>query len=257
MWYADIQLDMDSFENDPPPGYFVRLALARFQPFSISQPSDSIPMPASGTCPTGYSPAETSTFLGKHVTVCAPTAPSEPRYLSPTTLVTYAQPVSDRSVLVVIDPDGSIRVTVKGPGYYGFRPAPFAVEDGAIVPNPTEPYVHDRFNKYAEHPNSDGAGARATSTMIVELQQYDDSDGFSGDFGWKTRGQVTLQPDLDGSAVVNWTTTTDATLHTPANVARESLRLRISELDYFPFLDLTPNVIDTTWRRPFVAHIPL
>lgn len=249
MWYADIRLDMDSFENHPPPGYFVRLALARFQPFSISRTSESFPPSSSLTCPPGY----VMTAPG----VCEPTAQQEPRYLSPTTLVTYAQPVSDRSVTAVVDPDGSIRVTVRGPAYYGFRPAPFAVEDGAIVPNPTEPWVHDRYNNYAEHPNSDGAGTRATSTMIVELQQYDDSDGFSGDFGWKTRGQVTLQPDLDGSAVVNWTTTTDATLHLPPSVARSSLRLRISELDYFPFKDLTPTAIDTTWRRPFVAHIPL
>ena len=40
------------------------------------------------------------------------------------------------------------------------------------------------------------------------------------------------------------------------------MRLRISELDYYPFLGeedvpVPPTTVNTTYRRPFVAFIPI
>jgi hypothetical protein len=216
-WYVDIQLKMTNFTDYPPPGYFVRLALARFQPYSIGS-------------------------LG------APT-PSDNRYLSPTTLVTIAQPVADRTVTVVRATDGGLSVTVSGPGYHGFRPAP---------ENPTRDYVHDVDNAYALHPNSDKKGNEATSTMVVEVQKQDTSAGFSGDFGWSTLNDSTfvLTPSFSSSPLVTWGS--EKSLVTLGDIlSGEKLRLRVSEIDYYPSQQGPPAVIDTTYRRPFVAHIPL
>jgi hypothetical protein len=219
LWYVDIQLAMDAFTDNPPPGYFLRLALARYQPYSIQS---------------------------------ATTAdPTDNKYLSPTTLVTYAQPVPDRSISVVNDGSGFVLVTVSGPGYYGWRPAP--------ANDPLN--HHDIYNTDARHPNSDGKGANTTSTMLVEVQEFSDVDGFTGDFGWKSRaGAVALVPHFSGTSIVEWNCV-NANGPQPIDVSAsdgQQLRLRISELDYYSTADQgVPTTADTSFRRPFVAHIPL
>jgi hypothetical protein len=221
LWYADIRLDFGSAQ--PPPGYFCRLALVRFQPYSNGGQGDSS------------------------------------NYLSPVTLVTFAQPVPDRSVSVVPAGGNSIKVTVSGPGYYGWRPIPTGQLFGAATT-----MVQDLANKYAPHPNSRGRdGAPATSTMIVEVQAYDESSGRSGDFAWTTIAGHTyrLTPTFPaahggsgGSPIIEWTTAGGG-IELPS---QSQLRLRISELDYYRYADEgLPAAVNTNQRRPFVAHIPI
>ena len=84
-WYADVNITAGSAPGGPPPGYFVRLALVRFQPYSIEG-------------------AEIS-----HVTLATFAQPVANRFVSV---------VQDKA-----DPTGrSVLVTVSGPGYYAFRP---------------------------------------------------------------------------------------------------------------------------------------
>lgn len=175
------------------------------------------------------------------------------------TLVTFAQPVPDRSVSVVPAGGNSIKVTVSGPGYYGWRPIPTGQLFGAATTT-----VQDLANQYAPHPNSRGrAGTPTTSTMIVEVQAYDESGGRSGDFAWTTIAGHTyrLTPTFPaarggsgGSPIVEWTTAGGG-IELPS---QSQLRLRISELDYYRYADEgLPAAVNTNQRRPFVAHIPV
>jgi hypothetical protein len=206
LWYADIQLDVTAFPSPPPAGYFLRLALVRFQPYSIGP------------------------------------------YVSPVSLVTFAQPVPDRTVLVSTDSNSvtpSLDVRVVGPSYVGWRPAPSG----------TATTIDDRSNKYAKHPNSDGKGSLATSTMIVEIQSFDDTDGFGGDFGWSTVPGHTyrLTPTFTDSATITWNSPVGG-LALPTGTAQT--RLRISELDYYPYADAgMPSSVGTEQRRSFVVHV--
>jgi hypothetical protein len=221
LWYADIHLDLHLTE--PPPGYFCRLALVRFQPYSNGGEDESS------------------------------------NFLSPVTLVTFAQPVPDRSVSVVPAGGNSVKVTVSGPAYYGWRPIPTGQE---FDPNTTT--VLDGANKYAPHPNSRGrAGAPATSTMIVEVQTYDTSSWRSGDFAWSTIPGHTYrltptfpgaQGGSGGSPIVEWSTPGGG-IKLPSG---SNLRLRISELDYYRYADEgMPAAVNTNQRRPFVAYVPV
>ena len=211
LWYADIELDLT---EPPPPGFFVRLWLVRYQPYSI-----------------------------------------EGSALSSPTLVTFAQPVPDRSVTVVRNRN-ALTVTVSGPGYYGWRSVPASTG----FPG-TAPTLQDDGNPDAAHPNSDGRGSRETSTMIVEVQKYDTAGGRSGDFAWTTVPASTtrLTPTFSedsaggGNPIVDWT---GHTIDLPTGAG--PYRLRISELDYYPYSSAgLPKAVDTTLRRPFVAHLPL
>ena len=151
LWYADIRLGDGNNESVLPPGYFsVRLSLVRFQPYAIT-----------GEVLDNLHPTYVTSY---------PYA----KFLSTNTLVTFAQPVSDRSVSVVRNSDGTFNVTVSGPGYYGWRP---------ISSDPSKSStVQDSDNKYALHPNTGNGsgGTKATSTMVVEVQQYDESAGYGG-----------------------------------------------------------------------------
>lgn len=220
-WYVDVNISAGSATDGPPPGYFVRLALVRFQPYSI--PGAEI---------------------------------------SGVTLCTFAQPVADRFVSVVAaagDPsNSSVNVHVNGPGYYGWRP-----------PNPKSAATQlDRLNPYASQvisPPESGVGSRSSSTMVVEVQVPDTSNGLSGELAWRTVpsfGPVMLTQSFDGANGVNWDYLDlggfPAPIPLPAPLGSEiPMRLRISELDYYPFEEGPPEVVNTNYRRPFVAHIPI
>ncbi len=208
LWFADITLKNSPEAGKPllPPGYFLRLSLVRYQPFTETS---ALP------------------FVGS---------------VSPVSLVTFAQPVADRSVEVV--GTNKLYVTVRGPGYVGWR-------------GPGE-WV-DRNNPDAEHPNSNKEGVQTTSTMVVEVQQQLEST-FGADFGWSTVDgyTTTLSADISVRAPgqiqneVEWTSYTPIKLPSSGN----PLRLRISEIDY-PADEPLPAQINTALRRPFVCHIPL
>jgi hypothetical protein len=82
LWFADVGITVGSYGDAPPPGYFVRLALVRFQPYA-------------------FPGAEIST-----VTLATFAQPVVDRSVS----VTEGEGA------------GSVTVTVSGPGYYGYRP---------------------------------------------------------------------------------------------------------------------------------------
>jgi hypothetical protein len=241
-WYADVAPRPGFTEEGyypPPPGYFIRLALCRFQPYSIPSPAGS----------------------GQAVEV------------SQVVLATFAQPVPDRSVSVVAntaDKTGlSVLVSVTGPAYQGFRPPEF-LED--------QPYNEqfDANNAFApSNPSIYGSnidiavGQQSTSTMVVEVQIQNEvynKLGLEGDLAWETtsQGPVRLTPTFTGEVYVNWGAApgnsapgSGAVVQLPATIASGTkMRLRLSELDYYQGSE-APATVDNTYRRPFVALIPL
>jgi hypothetical protein len=220
-WYADVSISVSAGVDGPPPGHFVRLALVRFQPYSIEG-------------------AEISTVV----------------------LAGFAQPVPDRLVSVVADTadatNSSVFVSVSGPGYYGWRP-----------PNPSSAHVQSDYqNAYAPRPYSGNPSSdRSSSTMIVEVQVQDESSGLSGDLGWQQAPglpPVMLTQTFEGTNEVIWSLSGGIDFKAPAIQlpaplgSSTPMRLRISELDYYPFRSAgVPAAVDTSFRRPFVALIPL
>ncbi len=214
LWYADIALNF-SASQAPPPGYFVRLALVRFQPYSLS----------------GYE-------------------------VSNVALATFTQPVVDRAVTVLEKSPTVLKVTVSGPGYHGYRPAP---EITASNQNPTPTRVVNDYDNLFAPDYYDGRTPRAmaTSLMAAELQWQDTSSGLTGELSWTTvpgADPTVLTASMSaGSVQVAWS----AIMNLPVSLTSgRRLRLRISEIDYYPSLT-PPTTIDTTLRRPFVVHIPL
>ncbi|MGH9170381.1 MAG: hypothetical protein ACRD0Z_05865 [Acidimicrobiales bacterium] len=215
LWFVDVHLDTSHLHSPLPPGYFLQLALVRFQPYS-----------------TGL----------------------EYNWTSPLTLLTYAQPVTDRYVLVQEGPNRTLAVEVLGAGYHGWR----SVATHSV---PSTSDLTDKDNPTATHPNSDGGGTRSTSTMVVEVQEYTAGDGFSGDFGWTTLSgyTVALTPKFTDTSFTGWDSdSTSASGGIKLPVTTRALRLCISELDYFgPPGTAPPPSVDTTLRRTFVVHIPV
>jgi hypothetical protein len=222
LWFVDVQLDVSRFPAELPPGYFLQLALVRFQPYSIP------PTSAAGS-------------------------PVQYNWTSPLTLLTYAQPLTNRAVFVQQGPNKTLSVEVLGPGYYGWR----SVRGGHVPDVP----VRDVDNTTATHPNSDGKGSPATSTMVVEVQEYNPAGGFSGDFGWSTVTDYTvaLTPKFTDAALIGWdshSTSRSGGIELPKTT--NPLRLCISELDYYgPVGAVLPSTIDTSVRRTFVVHVPV
>jgi hypothetical protein len=222
-WYADIEIAVGSTPlNGPPPGWFVRLALVRFQPYSI-----------------------------------------EGAEISQVALATFAQPVPERLVSVTANTDdstnSSVFVSVSGPGYYGWRP-----------PNPKSDVVQVDFdNEYAEHPNSEypSTGSFNSSTMVVEVEVQDTTTGLAGELAWAPAvgfAPVMLSQFFNGQNEVYWTVASDVLapeqlpFQLPGPIGSAPMRLRVSELDYYPFRDAgAPAVVNTAFRRPFVCFIPL
>jgi len=203
LWFADVQLAFGDQSVAGPDGayppMFVRLALTRFQPWSLA---------------------------GVEV--------------SPVVLATIAQPVPDRVVLVTNGTTaGTVQVQVEGWGYAGWRPAVFNSPgdyNSGISPN-------------QDYPETYGG-----PTMIVEVQVQDTSTGLSGDFAWKTAHgtrPVMLPSPGDNGAFVSWS----GEVPIPGSPAGP-LRLCISEIDFYAGAT-APGVVDTTYRRPFVCHIPI
>jgi hypothetical protein len=239
-WYADIAPRpgvTGGGTYPPPPGYFIRLALVRFQPYSI------------------YS----GELGGEAVEV------------SPVVLTTFAQPVPDRTVSVITDTADhtgrTLVVTVTGPAYQGWRPP------STLGPDPTQQY--DTNNRFApQNPSIYGSnigetvGTQQTSTMVAEVQIQDENlnnMGIEGDLAWRTTGfgAVLLPPTFSGETVVTWgghaaAAKGEGVVKLPAPVTSSTkMRLRISEIDYYDQREDLLKTVDFKFRRPFVSHIPL
>jgi hypothetical protein len=220
LWYADVKLDLNALNVQgtfpPPPGYFVKLAVCAFQPYSL----------------TGFE-------------------------LSPITTATIAQPVPDRFVTVIDNKADhghrSVYVTVSGPGYQGWRP-----------PLPTDPALGsgvqvDGSNVYSPQIYDDGtAGSEHSSTMAVDVQLQNGNNGLTGNLGWTTVGKpVRLPVTFGAEATVTWGGKPAGLVKLPqATTGHTKMRLRISELDFYPDGAL-PALIDSSIRRPFVTFVPL
>ena len=138
-----------------------------------------------------------------------------------------------------------------GPAFRGFRPLP---SDGS----PLTDSVGDAENPGAAHPYSQPKWAPTgpvTSKMVAEVQVYDTASGLIGDLAWVHYASVKstyLSPTFTGSDAV-WT----GSITLPDGLGPSTkLRLRVSELDYTAG-DVAPKKVDTTFRRPFVAHLPI
>jgi hypothetical protein len=208
-WYADVQIAWN-IGSEPPPGYFVRLACVRFQPYSCLD-------------------AE----------------------VSPVALATFTQPVSSRGVSVVNVPElQAVKVFIGGPSYQGFRPAAAQGDNGFAA--------EDTFNDDWLHPYSDNLGAPAPSTMVVEVE-IQDTTVFTGDLAWRVAAGISpaalvLEPEIQGP-LTGWSGLVQ--LPYPIGQGPFAQRLRISEIDYYTGSGAPTAAVDTSYRRPFVCHIPI
>jgi hypothetical protein len=230
-WYADIQLTFAD-DNQPPPGYFVKLALVRFQPFS--EPG-----------------AECSTVS---LATFAQPVPNR-------TVTLVPDPVTNRAL-----------VTVTGPGYQGFRPAtesggaevpPFNFQTPLPSPAPAGE-VTDIDNSFAPDFYSKPLtpGAAVTSTMVLEVQVRNAnliSAGVpEGDLTWLTEPggtPVVMQSFFEANGMVKWFGIIDLPVPLGTEVPGQQ-RVRVSEIDYYTG-EGAPSQVDTTLRRPFICHIPV
>ena len=236
-WYADVAPrpgETDEGTYPPPPGYFIRLALVRFQPYSI---------PVEG-------------IEGGTVEV------------SPVVTATFAQPVPDRSVSVVTDTADAtgktVLVTVTGPAYQGWRP-PADLGGEVIQYDANNPYAPSNPSIYGSDID-ETVGTLHTSTMVVEVQIQDqvlNKLGIEGELAWQTTstGPVLLPPSFSGEVFVTWGGSSPggssgAVVLPHPVTSTTKMRLRISEIDYYTG-DTAPAVVDTSFRRPFVTLIPL
>ncbi|MDQ4132888.1 MAG: hypothetical protein M3179_06680 [Actinomycetota bacterium] len=229
LWFADVGLATVT-EADAPAGLFVRLALVRFQPYAI--PRD--------------------VQFGSPI--------SQGAEVSPVVLATFVQPVPNRAVSVHLDPSDAsktkVNVFVTGPGYSGWRPPTHESPS-------TEKIQNDWNNRHALHPNlvtnsSIPVNRRDSSTVVVEVQVQDTSTGLSGDLAWvaapgpKTELAKTFNP-FDQFGNVRW----NGAVTLPSPVGSRPMRLRISEVDFYTGDPAFTSGVDTRFRRPFVALIPL
>jgi hypothetical protein len=248
LWYADVNITFSNgvpdVEGDPPPGRFVRLAMVRFQPYSIETAEISKTVLAS---------------------FCQPV---------PGRVVEVIGDTSDAT-------DSSVFVNVTGPAYFGFRP-PNDASFYQSSYDPPE-YQHDLGNEYAPQPFSSlGDDTPSTSTIMVEIQvpiqSVDPSSPLTGDLGWVSYQNVDpnfppvmLTANFDFYAPSTPHNTVRWELLDPENPTElqsivlpfslngtTKMRLRISELDYYHYRDLgAPLEVNTGFRRPFVCLLPI
>jgi hypothetical protein len=220
LWYVDIQLDTSAFPSSIPPGYFLQLALVRFQPYSTGNQPWVDAQGNSGTNP--------------------------PNWTSPVTLLTLAQPVPDRFVFASTAPNNTLSVSVQGEAYFGWRPqsgpmlAP-GVLSGQQNPDavPTTSTMVVEVQEYSTASGMTGDFAWSTvEGYTVALTPV---------FPTGTQPYVTWQSKV---------TSQSGGIKLPST--SNPLRLQISELDFFgPPGQTLPSKIDTTHRRPFVVHVPV
>jgi hypothetical protein len=142
------------------------------------------------------------------------------------------------------------------PDYHGYRPAPDITAQNQAGGATT--LLHDYDNQFGpDYYDNRAPRPLTTSLMTAELQWQDTSTGLGADLAWANYpgfSPVALAALVTtGTDLVTWS----KTIELPTSVlAGRKLRLRVNEIDYYPSAT-TPATVDTTLRRPFVAHIPL
>lgn len=174
-----------------------------------------------------------------------------PNQVSPIVLTTIVQPVPDRLVMVNLDSSDPTKMTasvgVTGPYYIGWRPAQMA---GDIVSTAQ----YDRTNPDDTHPYSNLGGANAYPSITVEVQVQDTSSGLTGELSWvRAPGTDVVRLETAAGDIGFGNVPLPSA---PAPGDSYTMRLRICEIDFLP-PGSTPSVVDTTYRRPFVVHVPL
>jgi hypothetical protein len=224
-WYADVAVlpgQSGSATVLPPPGYFVRLSLVRFQPYSIVTQE--------------VSPVTTATI-------------AQP---VPDRLVVVLQNPKDAN-------NASVLVSVTGPGYQGWRAPTHLytdshghkyVKDGD---NPNSPQIYDTGGIGSEHTST-----MAVDVQVHDTSHGFEGELAWKTVGRPFR----LRPQFSGSTTVEWggiggNVDRQGLVDLPhALTSSTKMRLRISEIDFHPGNE-APAKIDTSLRRPFVAFIPL
>lgn len=230
-WYADVQVLPGQVASSgetvlPPPGYFVRLSLVRFQPYS--EPGIEV------------SPLTTAT-------IAQPVADR---------LVVVLQNGADGT-------EKSVYVTVVGPGYQGWRsPTTLYNASGGEQymrdgDNPYAPQVYSTGGVGSVH-----TSAMVVNVQVQDPHQFLQGDLSWVNVG----DPVRLEASFPGSTTVEWGPTSDnvragstpgGLVTLPAALSSSTkMRIRVSEIDFFGDDDSVRDV-NTSVRRPFVAFIPL
>ena len=225
-WYADVCLlpgQVDGGTLLPPPGYFVRLSLVRFQPYSVVTQE--------------VSPVTTATI-------------AQP---VPDRLVVVLENAEDKDA-------ASVLVSVVGPGYEGWR-APTKqykdshghvyVKDGD---NPNSPEIYDTGGVGGAH-----SSTMAVDVQIYDPSSGLEGDLAWKTVGHPVR----LHTKFTNSTTVEWgglggnVDAPRGTIPLPYQLgSKTKMRLRVSEIDFYPS-SLPLTKVDTSLRRPFVAFIPI
>jgi hypothetical protein len=227
-WYSDVCLLPGQVASSgetvlPPPGYFVRLSVVRFQPYSIES-------------------QEVST-----VTTATIAQPVADRLV--VVLQNHGDPTNE-----------SVLVSVVGPGYEGWRPPSKVyknssgksyVKDGD---NPWAPQIYDTGGQGRAHTSMmvvDVQIQDSASWLEGELSWV------------TVHRPIRLDPHFSSTTTVEWGGlggNSDAPIGVvklPYTLnSKTKMRLRVSEIEYHDSDD-APAVVNAELRRPFVAFIPV
>ena len=220
-WFADVQLLPGQTDGEtllPPPGYFVRLGLVRFQPYSLES--------------LEVSPVATATIA----------QPVPNRYVT--------------VLLNPFDADkASVLVSVYGPGYNGWRPptgsiaAPHQV-DGS---NPDAPQIYDAGTTGHVHTSTMVVDVQVQDKSLGfegELAWKTVTKPTTLFFNFSDTSTTVEWGGINGPELPQGIVALPAAVGGPTK-----MRLRFSEIDFHGGGRL--DSVDTSVRRPFIAFVPI
>lgn len=223
-WYADIEVKItgvnarNSAVHYPlPPGYFVRLSLVRFQPYSVDGQEFS---------------TATTAMIAQPV---------------PDRMVTAVLDHRDHK-------HQTVTVTVSGPGYDGWRP-PVDVKRGAWAPtqkdadNPWSPPKYSTKDAVGSRHTS----LMAVDVQVYEPSDGLSGDFGWRTIGTST----TLRPGFSSTNEITWGgAKKEGNVKLPhAVTSKKRMRLRVSEVEFHN--GTSAGKVSSSQRRPFVTFLPL
>ncbi|MGO9558187.1 MAG: hypothetical protein ACLPQS_06485 [Acidimicrobiales bacterium] len=221
-WFADVQLLPGQTGGEtilPPPGYFVRLALVRFQPYSLET--------------LEVSPVTTATIA----------QPVPNRYVT--------------VLLNPFDVDkASVYVSVFGPGYHGWRPPTNSIaaphqDDGS---NPDSPQIYDAGTLGKIHSSTMVVDVQVQDTSLGFEGELSWKTVTKPTTLQLTTSDTTTLVEWGG--IAQYPHLQYGVVPLPYQVGGPThMRLRISEIDFHGGGHL--DTVDTSLRRPFIALIPI